>query len=90
MEQPLGVGRGQGATFLTAPECMETEKGLILRHGRREEVMAIVRREEGDSEILPPPDEKKWQQFQKEASLTIGDLYTTGLWPQSAPRRYTP
>ena len=32
-EQTLGVGRGQGAALLTAPERMETKKGLIFRQG---------------------------------------------------------
>jgi len=67
-----------------------TTHSIPLLHAlQREEVLAVVRREEGESEILPPPDEEKWERFQKEASYTIGDLYTTGLWPPSTRRRNT-
>lgn len=67
-----------------------TTHSIPLLHAlKREDVMAVVR-QNGISQIFPPPDEEKWQRFQEEASYTIGDLYTTGLWPQLAPRRYTP
>ena len=61
----------------------------LLHTLQREEVMAVVRRD-GTSQILPPPEADKWKRFREEAGYTIGDLYTTGLWPELAPRRYTP
>jgi predicted ATPase len=68
-----------------------TTHSIPLLHAlRREEVMAIVRGEDGISQILPPPDKEKWQRFRDEAGYTMGDLYTTGLWPEQAPRRYNP
>jgi predicted ATPase len=68
-----------------------TTHSIPLLHAlRREEVMAIVRRDDGASQILPPPAEDKWRKFQEEASYTIGDLYTTGLWPEQQPRLYEP
>ena len=68
-----------------------TTHSIPLLHAlRREEVMAITRSEEGVSQILPPPSNEKWQRFQDEAGYTLGDLYTTGLWPEQAPRRYNP
>jgi len=62
----------------------------LLHEIQREEALAIVRDDAGVSHILPPPDETRWQRFQDEAGYTIGDLYTTGLWPQPEPRIYTP
>lgn len=68
-----------------------TTHSIPLLHSlKREEVMAIVRSENGTSQILPPPEEEKWQRFQDEAGYTIGDLYSTGLWPEQTSRRYNP
>lgn len=68
-----------------------TTHSIPLLHAlQREEVMAIVREEDGTSQILPPPDENKWQRFREEAGYTMGDLYSTGLWPRPTPRRYAP
>jgi len=67
-----------------------TTHSIPLLHAlQREEVMAVVR-QDGTSQILPPPEADKWKRFREEAGYTIGDLYTTGLWPELAPRRYTP
>jgi predicted ATPase len=68
-----------------------TTHSIPLLHSlKREEVMAIVRSENGTSQILPSPEEEKWQRFQDEAGYTIGDLYSTGLWPEQTSRRYNP
>jgi len=67
-----------------------TTHSIPLLHAlQRGEVMAVVR-QDGTSQILPPPEADKWKRFREEAGYTIGDLYTTGLWPELAPRRYTP
>ncbi len=54
----------------------------LLHELEREEAMAIVKGEDGISRILPPPEPDRWQRFREEIGYTIGDLYTTGLWPQ--------
>jgi len=67
-----------------------TTHSIPLLHAlKREEVMAVVR-QDGTSRILPPPGADKWERFQTEAGYTLGDLYTTGLWPELTPRRYNP
>jgi predicted ATPase len=54
----------------------------LLHELEREEAMAIVKGKDGISRILPPPEPDRWQSFREEVGYTIGDLYTTGLWPQ--------
>ena len=67
-----------------------TTHSIPLLHAlQREEVMAVVR-QDGTSQILRPPEADKWKRFREEAGYTIGDLYTTRLWPELAPRRYAP
>jgi len=68
---------------------LTTHSVPLLHALQREEAMAVARQNEV-SEILAPPDKDKWERFREEAGYTIGDLYTTGLWPDLAPRRYTP
>lgn len=55
----------------------------LLHELEREEALAIVKGQDGISRILPPPEETRWQRFREEVGYTIGDLYTTGLWPRS-------
>jgi predicted ATPase len=54
----------------------------LLHELEREEAMAIVKDKDGISRILPPPEPDRWQSFRENIGYTIGDLYTTGLWPQ--------
>ncbi len=54
----------------------------LLHELEREEAMAIVKGKDGISRILPPPAPDRWRRFREEVGYTIGDLYTTGLWPQ--------
>jgi predicted ATPase len=65
----------------TAQIILTTHSIPLLHQLQREEVMAVVRGEDGISQLLPPPDADKWQRFREEAGYTIGNLYSTGLWP---------
>lgn len=56
----------------------------LLHLLEREEVKAVVRGSKGESQIMEPPEEEKWLRFREEAGMTIGDLYTTGLWPKKS------
>lgn len=82
--------RQRVASDPTAQIILTTHSVPLLHALQREEVMAMVRGEDGASQVLPPPAEEKWQRFRDEAGYTVGDLYSTGLWPEQAPRRYYP
>jgi predicted ATPase len=58
----------------------------LLHELERDEAMAIVRGKDGISRVLPPPEEARWRRFREEVGYTIGDLYTTGLWPKPEPK----
>ena len=66
---------------------MTTHSIPLLHNMKREEAMAVVRDRDGISKILEPPDPDRWASFREEAGFTMGDLYTTGLWPKPKPER---
>jgi predicted ATPase len=68
---------------------LTTHSVPLLHELEREEAMAIVRGKDGVSHVLPPPEEARWRRFREEIGYTIGDLYTTGLWPRPEPKFHT-
>jgi predicted ATPase len=65
---------------------LTTHSVPLLHELERDEAMSIVRGKDGVSRVLPPPEEARWRRFREEVGYTIGDLYTTGLWPKPEPK----
>lgn len=83
----LDISRERVQKDETAQIILTSHAIPLLHQLNREEIKAIVRGQTGESLVLEPPDEEKWKRFRDQAGLSMGDLYTTGLWPRISKQR---